>query len=106
MTEPLGLQIQLLGGFNEQALVLLHAAEAREQGPVTAGQVADLFRALQLPPPRNERQHLVELRKRSFAMQPSAGQWATTHLGAKEIERLMGSGPRAAVLKRQSRPNR
>lgn len=91
MTESLVLQIQRLGGFNEQTLVMLHVAELRESSnPVSPGRVADLFRTLRLPPPRNERQHLVELRKRSFAMQPNPGEWSTTPLGRDEIARLMG----------------
>ena len=88
---PLALQIQRLGGFNEQALVLLHAAELRGAGHSTSpGDVAALFASLHLPRPKNARQHLAQLRAKNLAMQPQTGRWATTPEGQQEIWRLMG----------------
>lgn len=90
MADPLALQIQRLGGFKEQVLVLLHAAELRSGGQAaTPAAVAALFRALHLRPPKNERQHLLQLREKGFIMQPRPGRWAATPEGEEEIRRLM-----------------
>ena len=92
MTEPLALQIQRLGAFNEQVLVLLQAAEFRDSSrSASPAEVANLFRALRLPQPRNERQHLGQLRANGLVMQPVPGRWAVTPEGREEITRLMGT---------------
>lgn len=91
MTHSLALQIQQLGGFNEQVLLLLHVAQLQNSGsPVPPSAIAGLFRSFYLPPPTNERQHLNELRKKAYAMQPAPGVWAATPLGVGRIRELIG----------------
>ncbi len=88
---PVGLQIQrLAGGFNQQVLVLLQVACSRnDSASASPTDVANVFKDLQLPPPSNERQHLVQLKKKHLVMQPSPGTWAVTPEGREEIRRLM-----------------
>ncbi len=91
MAPPLALQIQNLGGFNEQVLVLLHVSGLREPTrSASPGSVAALFRALHLLPPANEGQHLRQLRAAGLAMQPTRGRWAATPQGIERIRTLMG----------------
>lgn len=87
---PLKLQIQRLGGYNEQVLILLHVLQLRggHEGAAPS-EVAELFREFHLPPPTNERQHLIQLRKRRLVMQPDSGRWAVTPEGREEISRLL-----------------
>lgn len=71
-------------------LVLLHAAELRSDERAAApSAVAELFGVLHLPRPKNERQHLIQLRQKKLVMQPTPGKWAVTPLGLQEIGRLV-----------------
>lgn len=91
MTSPLDLQIQRLGDFNDRILVLLNVAELQaEEGSAAPADIAHLFRDLHLPLPKNESQHLAQLRKKDLVMQPAPGRWAVTPEGRQEIIRLMG----------------
>ncbi len=91
MAAPLTLQIQRLGGFNQQTLILLHVAQLRADGAASGSSVRDLYKHFRLPPPTNVNQHLKWLSERGFAMQPAASLWSVTPLGDEEIRRLMGN---------------
>lgn len=90
--DNLALQIQKLGGFQDQVLVLLRLAVLRENGaPVTPATVKDIFLRLRLPPPTNVSQCLKTLRGDHFVMQPSTAAWSVTPLGEERIRILMAN---------------
>src|ERR1700674_5020690 len=90
LSNNLPLQIQTLGGFQDQVLVLLHIAGLRSgDAPVTPAIVRDLFLKMHLPPPTNVSAHLSNLRRDSMTMQPSIAAWAVTPLGLERIRQLM-----------------
>ncbi len=90
MSANLPLQIQTLGGFQEQTLILLHVASLQaSNNPVTPTAVRDMFVKLRLPPPTNVSQHLGRLRQEQLAMQPSTALWTITPLGTERIRTLM-----------------
>src|SRR3972149_672638 len=99
MTPSLPLQIQTLGGLQDQTLALLHVACLQSgSNPVTPAAVRDMFVKLRLPPPTNVSQHLAQLRREQLAMQPSTALWALTPLGVERIRRLMEGVPDGALV--------
>ena len=90
MASSLPLQIQTLGGLQDQTLVVLHVTCLQSGGsPVAPAAVRDVFVKLRLPPPTNVSQHLGQLREERLAMQPSTALWAITPLGTERIRTLM-----------------
>lgn len=90
MADNLPLQVQTLGGFDDQTLVLAHVACLHDgSGVVSPAEVLDAFVKLWLPPPANVNQHLSRLAKSHLVMQPSPATWAVTPLGVERIRLLM-----------------
>jgi hypothetical protein len=91
MPDNLPLQIQRLGGFTEQVLILCHAAQLRsELSGASPAEIKRLFLSLHLPPPSNVSQYLAHLGRKGLAMQPFKGVWAITPLGEERVRELMG----------------
>jgi len=106
VTEPLPLQIQQVGGFNEQTLVLLHIAELQSsEGSATPVDVREAFVTLRLPPPSNVSRHLALLRELHLVMQPAYGRWAVTPVGVEHIRKILtGVDDRELVALGNARP--
>ena len=92
MTSALPLQIQRLGGFPDQTLVLAHVAELRSPNASTSPKaIEDVFLKLRIPPPSNVSQYLFILSKRGLVVKVRTGRWALTPEGKERIRRLMAS---------------
>lgn len=90
MAGSLPLQVQTLGTYDDQVLVLAHVAGLHQgSGQVTAPEVRDAFLKLHLPVPTNVSQHLSNLRGDHFVMRPSESSWAVTPRGIERIRLLM-----------------
>ena len=90
MSDALALQIQQLGTYADQVLLLTHVAEL--QSPSRSAAPADIgrmFIQLRLPPPSNVSQYLAVLADQGLAMQPGRGRWATTPTGNERLRTLM-----------------
>lgn len=92
MLASLPLQIQKLGGFDDQTLVLAHVASLRE-GSLSASPAAirGVFLSLRLPPPAKVSNNLSVLKRQHLVMQPSPATWALTPLGLDRIRQLMAN---------------
>lgn len=90
MTSSLPFQIQSLGSFSEQTLVLLHVAQLQAADRTASpAEVRTTFIKLRLPPPSNISQYLSVLARGGYLMQPAAGKWALTPFGEERIRGLM-----------------
>lgn len=83
------LQIQLLGGFQEQTLVLTHVAELQDAEAASAASILATYVALHLPLPSNVSADLARLAKKGYVMKPAKGFWAVSPLGKERIRELM-----------------
>jgi len=92
MSDPLALQIQQLGGYGEQTLVLTHVAELQStRRSASPADVRRTFVELRLPPPSNVSHYLGRLSQQHLVMQPVRGRWAVTPVGIERITGLMAS---------------
>lgn len=90
MADPLPLQIQSLGSYRDQTLVLLHVSQLRNpDGTASPSEIGRTFLELRLPPPSNVSQHLSGLANDGTVMQPANGRWSVTPKGEKQIRTLM-----------------
>ena len=98
MSDPLALQIQQLGGYAEQTLVLTHVAELQSAGASACpADVRRTFVQLRLPPPSNVSQYLATLARQRLVMQPGRGRWAATPAGVDRIRDLMADADETAL---------
>ena len=89
MTGDLPLQVQLLGGSQEQTLVLTHVAELQDAKAASPASILATYVTLHLPRPSNVSTDLARLAKKGYVMKPSEGFWAVSPLGKDRIRELM-----------------
>lgn len=106
MADPLPLQIQRLGSYRAQVLVLLHVAELRAgERSASPADVRATFIKLRLPPPSNMSVYLGTLGRGRLVMQPALGRWSVTPEGNERIRALM-AGVNEAELRRLAADSR
>lgn len=94
MAGSLPLQIQRLGGFPEQSLVVAHVAELRSvDGTSSPKSIEAIFKDLRIPPPSNVSQYLNVLSQRGLVLRVAPGRWALTPNGKEAIRELMKNTP-------------
>lgn len=90
MSASLPVQIQTVGGFQDQTLIMAHIAALRQSDRVAApAHIRDAFVALRVPPPANISNYLNRLARDQLVMQVSPATWALTPLGGERIRHLM-----------------
>lgn len=90
MSANLPLQIQTLGGFREQTLVLTHVVSLQAPGGIVSGaDVLGMYLKLRVPLTSNVGRDLARLQDAGHVMQPSSGRWSVTPLGLERIRQLM-----------------
>jgi len=98
MPDPLALQIQQLGGYADQTLILTHVAELQSTAAsASPAHVRRTFVQLRLPPPSNVSQYLAVLAQHRLVMQPARGRWALTPAGIERIRQLMADVDETAL---------